>query len=48
MALIIMLLFGSSTVENWEVMGIQMIYALLFYILINRLEDNGYSLDPKM
>ncbi|MCT2409850.1 DoxX family protein [Chryseobacterium antibioticum] len=46
--LIIMLLFGSSTVENWEAMGIQMIYVLFFYILISRLEDNSYSLDPKM
>lgn len=46
--LIIMLLFGSSTVENWEAMGIQMIYALFFYILISRLEDNRYSVDSKM
>lgn len=46
--LIIMLLFGSSTVENWEAMGIQMIYALFFYILISRLEDNSYSVDSKM
>lgn len=46
--LIIMLLFGSSTVENWEAMGIQMIYAVFFYILISRLEDNSYSVDSKM
>lgn len=44
-SLIILLLFGSSTVENWEAMGIQMIYAGLFYILISRLEDNYLSLD---
>ncbi|AZA50129.1 DoxX family protein [Chryseobacterium carnipullorum] len=46
--LIIMLLFGSSTVENWEAMGIQMIYAVFFYILISRLEDNCYCVDPKI
>jgi len=46
--LIIMLLFGSSTVENWEVMGIQMIYALFFYILITKIDDNCYSLDKKI
>ena len=44
-SLIILLLFGSSTVENWEAMGIQMIYAGLFYILISRLDDNDLSLD---
>ncbi|KFF25864.1 DoxX family protein [Chryseobacterium vrystaatense] len=43
--LIIMLLFGSSTVENWKAMGIQMIYALFFYVLISRVEDNSCSVD---
>ncbi|KFF21941.1 DoxX family protein [Chryseobacterium sp. JM1] len=45
--LIIALLFGSSTIENWEAMGIQMIYALFFYILISRQEENCYSLDQQ-
>lgn len=44
-SLIILLLFGSSTVENWEAMGIQMIYAGLFYLLISRMDDNVLSLD---
>ncbi|SHL67451.1 thiosulfate dehydrogenase [quinone] large subunit [Chryseobacterium contaminans] len=46
-SLIILLLLGSSTVENWEAMGIQMIYAGLFYLLISRMEDNSLSLDKK-
>ncbi|BAP31676.1 uncharacterized protein CHSO_2639 [Chryseobacterium sp. StRB126] len=46
-SLIILLLFGSSTVENWEAMGIQMIYAGLFYLLILRMDDNVLSLDRK-
>jgi thiosulfate dehydrogenase [quinone] large subunit len=46
-SLIILLLFGCSTVENWEAMGIQMIYAGLFYILISRIEDNYLALDRK-
>ena len=45
--LIIALLFGSSTIENWEAMGVQMIYAGLFYILIDRIEDNCLALDRK-
>lgn len=46
-SLIILLLFGSSTIENWEAMGIQMIYAGLLYILIYRIDDNYLSLDKK-
>lgn len=46
-SLIILLLFGSSTVENWEAMGIQMIYTGLFYILISRIDDNYLALDRK-
>ncbi|WP_284463753.1 DoxX family protein [Chryseobacterium sp.] len=46
-SLIILLLLGSSTVENWEAMGIQMIYAGLFYILMSRIDDNYFSIDKK-
>ncbi|KMQ61357.1 hypothetical protein ACM46_15090 [Chryseobacterium angstadtii] len=38
-SLIVVLLFGSSTIENWEAMGIQMIYAIFFYILIIQMKD---------
>lgn len=47
-SLIILLLFGSSTVENWEAMGIQMIYAGLFYVLMSRMDDNAFSMDRKL
>ena len=43
--LIILLLFGSSTIENWEAMGIQMIYALFFYQLITQINNNSYAAD---
>lgn len=46
--LIISLLFGSSTVENWDGMGIQMIYALFFYFLISKLENNRFSIDKRI
>ena len=45
--LIIILLFGCSTIENWEAMGIQMIYAIFFYILLMREADNYYAIDRK-
>ncbi|MCX2477316.1 DoxX family membrane protein [Pedobacter sp. MC2016-05] len=43
--LIITLLFGSRTIENWEAMGMQMVYAFMFYFLIAKQQDNIYSLD---
>lgn len=46
--LVIVLLFGSSTVENWDGMGTQMIYALFFYFLLHKLENNKYSVDNKL
>lgn len=45
--LIILLLFGCSTIENWEAMGIQMIYVIFYYLLIIHIADNKYSLDQK-
>lgn len=45
--LILILLFGSSTIENWEAMGVQMIYVLFFYLLLIRIHDNSISLDNK-
>lgn len=41
---IIILLFGSSTIENWEAMGSQMIYILFFYVLIVKYPDNFQSI----
>ncbi|KXH85082.1 DoxX family protein [Chryseobacterium kwangjuense] len=41
--LIIVLLFGSSTIENWEAMGIQMIYAVIFYVLMIRIKDEKFT-----
>lgn len=38
-ALIIVLLFGSSTIENWEARGIQMLYVAIFYVLMIQLKD---------
>lgn len=44
-ALICSLLFGSSTLANWEAMGIQMIYMMFFYFLILKANDNHLSID---
>jgi len=42
---IIILLFGSTLIENWDWAGIQMIYALFFYFLISNVEKNSWSID---
>jgi thiosulfate dehydrogenase [quinone] large subunit len=38
---IIFLLFGSTLIENWDWVGIQMIYGLFFYFLISNTEKNS-------
>ncbi len=42
---IIILLFGSTLIENWDWAGIQMIYGLFFYFLISNVEKNTWSID---
>lgn len=41
--LIIILLFGSCMTEQWEWAGMQMIYALIFGILISQVPYNSWS-----
>lgn len=43
--LIIILLFGSCMTEQWEWAGMQLIYALIFGILISQIENNGWSIN---
>ncbi|OSY87603.1 hypothetical protein WH52_10865 [Tenacibaculum holothuriorum] len=42
--LIIILLFGSCMTEQWEWAGMQMIYALIFVILISQIEYNKWTI----
>lgn len=42
---IIILLFGSTLIENWDWAGMQMIYGLFFYFLITNTEKNSWSID---
>ena len=42
---IIILLFGSTLIENWDWAGMQMIYGLFFYFLISNTEKNSWSID---
>ncbi len=42
---IIILLIGSTLIENWDWAGMQMIYGLFFYFLISNVEKNSWSID---
>ena len=43
--LIMVLTFGSALVQDWSAAGVQLIYALVYSILIFLLHYNGWSLD---
>lgn len=44
-ALIGVLVFGSSLLQNWGTVGTQMIYALTFYVLLFHIGHNRFALD---
>ncbi|MFC6100514.1 DoxX family membrane protein [Olivibacter domesticus] len=44
-AVICTLIFGSCLIENWEAVAFQLIYGLLFFILLFYMEYNKYALE---
>ncbi|QDA61225.1 DoxX family membrane protein [Hymenobacter jejuensis] len=45
MLLMIVLVFGTSLREDWNTVGVQMVYGLFFFLLILYSNHNPYSLD---
>jgi thiosulfate dehydrogenase [quinone] large subunit len=39
------LVFGTALRNDWTTVGIQMVYALIYYLLLANLADNYFSLD---
>jgi hypothetical protein len=39
------LIFGTSLRSDWSIVGVQMIYAIVFFIALFFLEHNHYSFD---
>lgn len=39
------LIFGSTLIEKYDVVGIQLIYSLIFFLLLQHLEQNILSID---
>lgn len=43
--LMVVLTFGSSLLQDWQIAGIQLIYALAYFLLLFLLSYNRWSLD---
>jgi thiosulfate dehydrogenase [quinone] large subunit len=43
--LMIVLVFGTATTQNWNGVGNQMLYAVYYYLLIARISDNWLAVD---
>jgi thiosulfate dehydrogenase [quinone] large subunit len=41
----IVLIFGSTLIEQYDTVGIQLIYSLIFYVLLQNLRQNMLSMD---
>ena len=41
----VLLIFGSTLIEKYDVVGIQLIYSLIFFHLLQHLEQNRLSID---
>ncbi len=46
--LMIVLIFGCAMKENWEAIGVQLLYGLLYFVLLRFLSQNAYALDQRL
>ncbi|WP_263369139.1 DoxX family membrane protein [Edaphobacter dinghuensis] len=46
--LIMVLTFGSALVQDWPAAGLQLTYALVYFVLLLLLQYNGWSVDAWM
>lgn len=45
--LMMVLIFGACMKENWEIVGMQMVYAFLYYVLLRFYGHNVYALSKR-
>lgn len=43
--LIVLLTFGSTLHQDWDIAGLQLIYALVYFVLIGLRQYNSFSID---
>jgi thiosulfate dehydrogenase (quinone) large subunit len=41
----VILIFGSTLIENYDVVAIQLLYSLIFFLLLQHLDQNVLSVD---
>jgi thiosulfate dehydrogenase [quinone] large subunit len=41
------LIFGTALRSEWNTIGLQLIYAVVIYLLLSRLEDNALAVDTR-
>ncbi|MGC8550288.1 MAG: MauE/DoxX family redox-associated membrane protein [Acidobacteriaceae bacterium] len=44
-SLMVVLTFGSSFLQDWNVMGLQLIYAVVYFLLLIFIPNNHWSVD---
>jgi thiosulfate dehydrogenase (quinone) large subunit len=44
----IILIFGATTIESWDAIPTQLIHAAFFAVLLSHLQYNGWSLDARV
>jgi len=43
--LMAVLVFGTALRSEWNTIGLQLLYAVIYYLLLCRIDDNCYALD---
>lgn len=41
------LVFGTALRSEWNTVGLQLLYAAVYYILLTNIEHNGYAIDSR-
>lgn len=47
-AVMMMLIFGSCMIQNWEIVGVQMIYIIIYAVLLAFRDYNALAVDARM
>ncbi|SHI84798.1 DoxX family membrane protein [Pseudozobellia thermophila] len=46
--IMLMLIFGTTLIENWAILPSQLIHVAFFVVLLNYVKDNTWALDLKL
>jgi len=46
--IMLMLIFGTTLIENWAILPSQLFHVIFFAVLMNYIDDNSWALDLKL